>query len=51
MVEVPDGPEGYDVDADADGGSADVDIRTDPASERVIDAHANGGKVVVRYAA
>jgi hypothetical protein len=51
VVEVPDGPESYDVDADANGGPADVQIRTDPRSDRLIDAHANGGKVIVRYAA
>jgi hypothetical protein len=50
IVEVPDGPETYAVDADADGGSAKVEVRTDPRSDRVIDAHANGGTVTVRYA-
>ena len=49
-VELPRGDEFYRVDADSNGGKAKVEVRTDPASERQIDLHANGGQVEVRYA-
>ena len=50
-VALPDDGSGYRVDADADGGSTHVDIRTDPTSDRLIEAHANGGNINVRYVA
>ena len=49
-VVVPDGPERYQVRADTDHGATDVDVRTDPASDRSIDAETSNGSVTVRYA-
>lgn len=49
IVEVPEDTTAYRVHATADGGSAHVDVRTDPSSDRVIDLHASGGNVAVRY--
>jgi hypothetical protein len=49
-VEIPRDDATYQVDADANGGSAHADVRTDPLSERIVDLHANGGSVTVRYA-
>jgi hypothetical protein len=49
-VVVPDGPETYHVRADTDHGATDVDVRTDPGSDRSIDAETSNGSVTVRYA-
>jgi len=49
VVAVPDDGQAYRVDSDTSGGSSSVDVRTDPASDHVIDAHVNGGSVVVEY--
>ena len=48
-VELPNNAIAYHVDADADGGSTHVGVRTNPESEHRIDAHVNGGRIVVRY--
>ena len=49
VVAVPDDGQGYRVNTNAHGGSTRVDIRTDPASNHVIDAKVNGGSVIVQY--
>jgi len=49
VVVVPDDGQAYRVHADSSGGTSHVDIRTDPASDHVIDAHVNGGSVAVKY--
>jgi hypothetical protein len=49
VVAVPDDGQAYRVDAGTSGGSSSVEIRTDPASDHVIDANVNGGSVVVKY--
>jgi len=49
VVEIPDDGTAYRVDADAEGGSARIGVRTDPSADRAIDVHANGGDVAVRY--
>ena len=49
VVAVPDNGQAYRVDSGTSGGSSSVDVRTDPASDHVIDAHVNGGSVVVKY--
>ena len=49
VVAVPDDGQAYRVDSGTSGGSSSVDVRTDPASDHVIDAHVNGGSVVVEY--
>jgi hypothetical protein len=48
-VQLPNNAIAYHVDADADGGSTQVDVRTDPESSHRIDAHVNGGRIIVRY--
>jgi hypothetical protein len=49
VIALPNDADGYRVDAEAEGGSTHVGIRTDPASERLIDVHANGGNISVGY--
>ena len=48
-IRVPDDDASYNVDADTDGGSVHTDIRTDPTSDRLIDAHSNGGAIRLVY--
>jgi hypothetical protein len=48
-VAVPDGAVSYRVDISSDGGSERTEVRTDPDSDRVIDAGSYGGDVTVRY--
>jgi len=48
-VEVPNTTETYQLRVSSSGGSVSTPIRTDPASARIIDAHATGGGVTVRY--
>jgi len=49
VVAVPDDGQAYRVDSGSSGGSSRVEIRTDPASDHTINAHVNGGSVVVKY--
>jgi Putative adhesin len=49
MVEVPNDETAYRVEADTNGGSTHVDVRTDPSSAHRIDVRSNGGNVDVRY--
>jgi len=49
VVALPDDGQAYLVKAKSDGGSTNVDVRTDPKGDHVIDAHASGGRVVVEY--
>jgi hypothetical protein len=49
-VELPHDRTDYHVKARAEGGSTHVDVRTDPASDRLIDVKASGGSIDVRYA-
>jgi hypothetical protein len=49
VIAVPDDGQAYLVNAKSDGGSTKVDVRTDPSSDHVIDAHVSGGNVVVEY--
>jgi DUF4097 and DUF4098 domain-containing protein YvlB len=39
----------YDVEADTSSGDRVVDVRTDPLSDRRIEAHTGSGDVTVRY--
>ena len=48
-IRVPDDSTGYRVDTHTNGGSTDVAIRTDPASDRTIKVETNGGDIDVRY--
>ena len=48
-VVLPDDRSDYHVKARAEGGSAHVDVRTDPSSDRLIDVQASGGSINVRY--
>lgn len=48
-IEIPNDQHSYGVKASSNGGSTGVEVRTDPASDRLIDVHANGGKVRVHY--
>ena len=50
-VVVPRGSAAYLVDAGSSAGSSNVDVRTDPASDRTIRAHSSAGSVTVRYPA
>jgi hypothetical protein len=49
MVAVPDGAVSYRVDTSSGGGSESTGVRTDPDSDRVIEAGSYGGDVTVRY--
>lgn len=49
VAELPDEAVAYRVDASADGGRVDTQVRTDPDAERTITAHSDGGSVVLRY--
>lgn len=46
-VVVPDDQNVYDVDADSDNGSIDVDVRTDPSSDRWITVQTDNGSIDV----
>ena len=48
-IVIPDDQDSYRVDASSNGGSTDVDVRSDPASARSIDLHTNGGTISVAY--
>ena len=48
-ISVPDDSTGYRVDTHTNGGSTNVAIRTDPASDRTIKVETNGGNIDVRY--
>jgi hypothetical protein len=48
-VELPDTPDAYRVEAGSSAGTTRNEVRTDPTSDRTIDAHASGGGVTVRY--
>ncbi len=48
-IVIPNDQYSYRLKSSSNGGSTDVDVRTDPASDRVIDVHTNGGRVTVRY--
>jgi hypothetical protein len=48
-IRVPDDAASYNVEADTDGGSVHTGIRTDPVSDRLIDAHADGGSIRLVY--
>jgi hypothetical protein len=48
-VELPGTSDGYAVDAKSSGGSTHNDVRTDPASARVIRARSSGGGVRINY--
>ena len=48
-IALPDNDVPVRVDADTDGGSVHIDIRTDPMSDRLIDAHSNGGSIRIGY--
>lgn len=49
-VVVPRDATAYRVEASTSAGSSDVTVRTDPGSDRQIDAHSSAGSVRVRYA-
>lgn len=49
-VDLPNTPIAYQVHASSSGGSTHNDVRTDPTSSRIINAHSSGGDVEVRYA-
>jgi hypothetical protein len=49
-IELPDTLDTYRVNVSSDGGGTSTLIRTDPTSNRLIRAEANGGDVVIRYA-
>jgi Putative adhesin len=46
---LPDTAVDYRVDASSDNGDVDAAVRTDPASDRVITARSDNGRVTVRY--
>jgi hypothetical protein len=46
---LPDTDDTYRLDTSADGGSEVLDVRTDPASDRLITASSDGGSVTLRY--
>ena len=48
-IVIPNDQRSYRSESSSNGGSTDVAIRTDPASDRLIDVHTNGGRVTVRY--
>jgi len=48
-VVLPEGPEEYRVDVQTDNGRTNVGVRTDPTSDRVVDAETDNGSVTVRY--
>lgn len=48
-ISLPDDDSGYRVDTHTNGGSTNVAIRTDPASDRTIRVETNGGDIDVRY--
>ncbi len=48
-VLLPQGSATYRVSAKTSAGSENVDVRTDPASDRVIDVHSSAGSVRVAY--
>jgi hypothetical protein len=50
-IVIPDDGLAYRVDASSDGGSTEVDVRTDPTSDRILDLHTNGGSISVTYTA
>jgi hypothetical protein len=48
-VVLPNTSDTYRLDVSSSGGGTHRDVRSDPASDRVIDAHSSGGGVTVRY--
>ena len=48
-IAVPDDGLAYRVDASSNGGSIEVDVRTNPESDRVLDLYTNGGSIRVTY--
>jgi len=48
-IVVPNDAETYNVDSETNGGSTDVDVRTDRESPNHIDISSNGGDIDVRY--
>jgi hypothetical protein len=48
-VVIPNDQSTYRTESSSNGGSSTVDVRTDPASDRSIDVHTNGGRITVRY--
>jgi hypothetical protein len=48
-VVLPNTGDAYRLDVSSSGGGTHRDVRSDPASDRVIDAHSSGGGVTVRY--
>ena len=48
-IVVPDDAATYNVDSETNGGSTDVDVRTDRESPNHIDISSNGGDIDVRY--
>jgi hypothetical protein len=49
-VELPRGDNAYRVESSTDNGSTDIEVREDPAGERVIDVTTDNGDLHVRYA-
>jgi hypothetical protein len=50
-LRLPDDRARYDVAAESDNGSVDVDVRTDSSAERLIVAESDNGAIDIRYAA
>jgi hypothetical protein len=48
-IVLPDTADTYSLDVSSSGGGTHRDVRSDPASNRVIAAHSSGGGVTVRY--
>jgi DUF4097 and DUF4098 domain-containing protein YvlB len=48
-IVLPNTADAYRLDVSSSGGGTHRDVRSDPASDRVIDAHSSGGGVTVRY--
>ncbi|ADD45279.1 DUF4097 family beta strand repeat-containing protein [Stackebrandtia nassauensis] len=49
-VQLPEGDEGYDVHAETDSGTSDVEVSTDSTSSRRINVETGSGSVTVEYA-